>query len=236
MRTVFCDCSVSYNGRGNTYLSRGLRLVLIKDDGSVAIHQDKGIKPLNYMSKSTAFSEHDDEAGNHHIIASSNRETIDITVYNILDERFYDFDESTDLERHGTEAQIQEWLALDDNLREATGMNLSFITREYETGKGPVDIIAYDKNNQLVLVEVKRYAKKNDSFQVLRYRVSLEQERDKAISVGAQSIRTTSSGIAIPVSALNSITGILVAPKFHKGAVDVAKSIGVKAVKIKTPF
>ena len=50
MRIIHCDCEVTYTGRGDTTLPRSERVVILKKDGSVMIHSDEGIKPLNYMT------------------------------------------------------------------------------------------------------------------------------------------------------------------------------------------
>lgn len=49
MRLLQLDCEVFYKGRGQSYLERGDRLIIIKDDNSVSVHQDSKISPLNYM-------------------------------------------------------------------------------------------------------------------------------------------------------------------------------------------
>ena len=48
MRVLIADCSVEYEGRLGARLPRALRLVLLKADGSIAVHANaKAYKPLN---------------------------------------------------------------------------------------------------------------------------------------------------------------------------------------------
>ena len=236
MQIMQADCTVEYKGRGHTFLERGVRLILIKDDGSVAIHQDKGMKPLNYMSKSTEIEFTKDlDSGMQHLYVSSNSESLDIDIFNLFLEQFLDFPDDQDLARFGTEKQLQAWLANDANLKNSVSPELDFVTREYQTGKGPVDILA--KNNcdgQACLIEVKRYAKKNDSFQLVRYKTSLEELRDEARAAGEDKIITTAvkDAVALPVDALDDIHMALVAPKFHRGVEAEAEKRGVMAIKI----
>ena len=217
-------------------MERGVRLILIKDDGSVAIHQDKGMKPLNYMSKSTEIEYYTaPDTGRQHLYVSSNSESLDIDIFAELFEQFLDFPDDQDLERFGTEKQLQAWLANDDNLKKSVSPDLDFVTREYQTGKGPVDILA--KNNQddqACLIEVKRYAKKNDSFQLVRYKTSLEELRDEARYAGEDEVATTAvkGAVTLSVDSLDDVHMVLVAPKFHRGVESEAEKRGVRAVKI----
>jgi len=48
MRLIVARCSAVYSGRLDTVLPEALRLLMIKEDGSVLIHADSGgYKPLN---------------------------------------------------------------------------------------------------------------------------------------------------------------------------------------------
>ena len=236
MHIIQADCTVEYKGRGHTFLERGVRLILVKDDGSVAIHQDKGMKPLNYMSKSTEIETWIDPAtGRQQFYVASKTESLDIDVYELIYEHFLDFPDEHDLTRYGTEKQLQAWLANDDNLKDTVGPDIDFVTREYQTGKGPVDILGRDNiDNQACLIEVKRYAKKNDSFQLVRYKTSLEELRDEARETGDGIVRTTAvkGAIEIPADELDDMHMLLVAPKFHRGVEAEAEKRGIRAVKI----
>ena len=50
MRLIQTLCTVHYTGRGDTVFDPSVRLVIVKTDGSVMIHRDKGLKPINYMT------------------------------------------------------------------------------------------------------------------------------------------------------------------------------------------
>src|SRR3989338_8386376 len=49
MVTIFGTCSVGYSGRAASRLPSGKRLVLIKGDNSISIHQNRLVRPTNYM-------------------------------------------------------------------------------------------------------------------------------------------------------------------------------------------
>ena len=51
MRLVVARCSVDYQGRLSAHLPMATRLIMVKQDGCVAIHADGGAyKPLNWMN------------------------------------------------------------------------------------------------------------------------------------------------------------------------------------------
>lgn len=48
MRMIVAHCSAIYSGRPDTVLTEVLRLIVVKEDGSILIHADSGrYKPLN---------------------------------------------------------------------------------------------------------------------------------------------------------------------------------------------
>lgn len=235
MRLVQADCEVTYDGRGHTTLPRGLRLIIVKGDGSVAIHQDKGIRPLNYMSRSTEMQEYVDDDGIDHFVASSNRERIDVKVYGVAFETFLDFPDEAELERQGTEKQLQAWLANEDNFHGVVGAGTDFLAREYQTGKGPVDLLGTSRaDGQVALVEVKRYAKRNDAFQLVRYRTALREMGRAAGDAGEREFVTTAvrGALALPVSSVENPHMVLVAPRFHRGVAEECARRGVEAHEI----
>jgi RecB family endonuclease NucS len=54
MRLLVARCEVRYSGRLNAVLPEAVRLLILKDDGSVLVHDDAGgFKPLNWMTAPT---------------------------------------------------------------------------------------------------------------------------------------------------------------------------------------
>ena len=51
MRLIVARCSVTYEGRLGARLAEATRLIVLKADGSIAVHSDaKAYKPLNWMT------------------------------------------------------------------------------------------------------------------------------------------------------------------------------------------
>ena len=166
MRIVVAACSAIYTGRGDTQLVRAIRAIMFKDDGSISIHNDQSNKPLNYMGKGNVFSEV--VIGSEMVWTFDTRkESLRIHMYEIISDT--DFSLTLDdagLVRDGTEDQLQAWLAENP---EALGEGFTLVSREYQTGDGPVDLLVLDKLGNPIAVEVKRTAMISAVDQASRY-------------------------------------------------------------------
>lgn len=176
MRIIETDCTVEYDGRGSTYRGRGVRLLIIKDDGSFLVHRSTGVKPLNYMTKVVSIDDGTDGEGNRELVVRSKSETIIVTMYDVI----FDMDlpsvpkDTSKSVESGTEAQLQAWLAQPDHWRDVMGDRL-FISREVDVGNGAVDLMGITADgSRLVVIEMKRHSRHNDVFQVERYREALQ--------------------------------------------------------------
>lgn len=228
MHLLHTDCEIYYEGRGSTHAPRGVRLVMIKSDNSVAIHQDKDIKPVNYMSKATSIEMGVEEDGYTHLYASSSKESIHVVMYEVLFEQHLDLDVS-DLERYGTESQVQEWLSC-DGFKSVFGSSVDFVCREYQTGRGPCDLLGLDKSDgQVVLIEVKRTAKRSDVFQLLRYKSAL---LEYAGDSGEFVTTLSDKAVSLPRSAVVAPHMCLVALKFKPGVKDECRKFGIIALRV----
>ena len=171
MRMIVAECSAVYSGRGDTRLGKAVRAILIKEDGSVSIHNDVGNKPLNYM-KTAVFTESITEAGTLAWTFDLRRESLTIYIHNkIAEVDFPLVKEDEGLVRDGTELHLQEWLCR--NI-EVLGEGFEFLEMEFDTGNGAVDILAKDSEGIPVAVEVKRVAMLPAVDQVRRYAEALK--------------------------------------------------------------
>lgn len=135
---------------------------MIKEDGSVAIHNDKGYKPINYMIPPVESTINDNIWR-----FDSKNETIVLEFERIYMNTEMPMEEdAVKVIKEGTEAHLQEWLA--EHLSEIAP-ELQFLEREFETGEGPVDIRAKNLEGETVLVEVKRTAGGPAVSQIKRY-------------------------------------------------------------------
>lgn len=235
MRLTQVDCTVEYDGRGRTTTQRGTRLIITKDDGSVSVHADAGFKPVNYMTKGTEQSEYVDDEGNLHLLFTKKDESIDVKVFKLLYDMTLDFPDETNLAHKETEKQLQAWLSSPDHFNDVFGDDIEFVAREWETTKGAIDILGRDRRDgQVVLIEVKRYAKKNDNYQLMRYRTALLDLYADAVAHDEDTIETVAkrSGVSIPTESARDPHMILIAPKVKRGTAEESEKRGVNLIKI----
>lgn len=173
MKIIISDLSVKYSGRGESTLPRHKRMLLIKDDGTISIHNGKGYKPINYMMRTSGFEETIENNVKTWTFYADD-EALEITLHEIYEEHIIDLpDGDPGLTRSRTEDQLQEWLY--ENLEKLTG-KYRVRAREYETGDGPVDILAENIETEVnVAVEVKRIAAPETVAQIVRYVDALKE-------------------------------------------------------------
>src|SRR5215471_9419436 len=81
VRLVVAQCSVEYEGRLGARLPPAQRLILLKADGSIAIHADsKAYKPLNWMNPPCTIRETEDEI----VAATPGGERLTITLHEVM--------------------------------------------------------------------------------------------------------------------------------------------------------
>ena len=163
MRLVIARCSVDYVGRLTAHLPSALRLLLVKNDGSVSIHaDDRAYKPLMWMSPpcSTLVAE------GVWTVTNKGGEQLLITIEEVLSDVSHELGTDPGLVKDGVEKHLQELLA---DRCEVLGAGWTLVQREYFTDIGPVDLLVRDDTGAHVLVEVKRHAEIDGVEQLTRY-------------------------------------------------------------------
>lgn len=173
MRIVIAECSAIYTGRGDTKLDVAVRAIMIKTDGSVSLHSDQNMKPLNYMTGKVVFTEEINPDGGIEWVFDSSRESLRLTLYSIISDSSHELSEfEPGLQRDGTEKDLKFWLASNPSV---LGSGYSTVDVEYPTGQGPVDLYVLDELGVPVAVEIKRVATLASVGQILRYVHSLRE-------------------------------------------------------------
>jgi len=177
MLMVIGNCYVEYWGRAASKLPKGKRLVMIKGDNSFAIHQNRLLRPVNYMMDARIHFEVTDNT----LIMSARKqkpkEEIKVYFYRIDAVHSYEMDEPADLRLFGSERELSDQLMQDLSFIEP---GLIPLKKEDIFRKGVVDIIAEDAKKNLVVVEVKR--RKADFAavtQLQRYMKQVEKIKNK---------------------------------------------------------
>jgi len=193
MRLIVARCSAIYSGRLDTVLPEALRLIMIKQDGSVLLHADSGgYKPLNWMTPPTVVEE---EGGPPQRIvvrkhAGKTEDRLEITLSEVLADVTHDMglpDGDAGLAKDGVEAHLQELLAEQPHW---CGEGLRLVRREWPTDIGPVDLMCRDADEEWVAVEIKRVATIESVEQITRYLERLRVEAQFASCRGILAAQT----------------------------------------------
>ncbi|MGB0113290.1 MAG: endonuclease NucS [Ilumatobacteraceae bacterium] len=163
MRLVIARCSVDYSGRLDAHLPEATRLIMVKADGCVAIHADGGAyKPLNWMNAPNTLV----DEGERWIVTNPKKETLTITLHEVISDVAEELGEDPGLQKDGVEAHLQVLLAASPHAIED---GLTLVRREYPTAIGPIDLVCRDAADTVVAVEVKRRGDIDGVEQLARY-------------------------------------------------------------------
>jgi RecB family endonuclease NucS len=163
VRLVIARCTVDYSGRLTAHLPEATRLIMVKADGTLAIHSDgNASKPLNWMIAPNVLEMHDDRWE----VTNAKAERLTIWIDEILEDVTHELGDDPGLVKDGVEAHLQELLAATPETLEE---GLTLIRREYPTDIGPVDLLCSDSSEATVAVEVKRRGEIDGVEQLSRY-------------------------------------------------------------------
>ncbi len=178
VRLLVARCAVEYRGRLGARLAPATRLIVMKADGSLAIHSDSGAyKPLNWMSPPCRIEEHPDAI----VATNAKGEELRVELLEVHSDVLLELGTDPGLEKDGVEAELQQLLAA---RVEALKDGLRLIRREYPTDIGPVDLLCSDAQNRTVVVEVKRVGEIAGVEQLLRYQERLDRDSRFAPTLG----------------------------------------------------
>ena len=185
MRLLVARCEVTYTGRLNAVLPEAVRLLILKADGSVLVHDDAGgFKPLNWMTAPTFVA---DEGGRLVVTKPKTEDALEIRLVEVLSDVTHDMGESAALQKDGVERDLQEALAA---APEALGGELALVRREWPTEIGPVDLMCRDGDGGWVAVEIKRIGTIEAVEQLTRYLEFIRRDPAKAACSGIVAAQT----------------------------------------------
>ena len=109
VRLIVARCEVVYTGRLNAFLPEAVRLLIVKADESVLVHDDAGgYKPLNWMAAPSRI----EDAGDRLVVRRPKTEDVlEIRLVDVLSDVTHDMGESAALQKDGVERHLQEELA-----------------------------------------------------------------------------------------------------------------------------
>ncbi len=147
-------CEVEYSGRASSYLGGGERVLMVKPDGSLLVHQNRSSDPVNWQppGSSTEVKLEDD------VLVVESRSNAPPEV---LTAWFTDVHAATacrlvdgvDLEIRQKERDMQERIERDPSVVEE---GFRVVETERESSYGRIDVFGRDSEGRPVIVELKR--------------------------------------------------------------------------------
>ena len=151
---LFGEVEASYTGRASAKVGLAPRIIVIKPDGTLMIHESRREKPIIWNPPgSQLFASSSEDILTLRSIRHSPREyvTINIPEVYLVFSAYVEYTE--DFKVIGTEKDIVDAIISNPSMIEE---GFKVIEREYETLVGSIDILGEDKQGNIVVVEVKR--------------------------------------------------------------------------------
>ena len=184
--TIIGRCTVEYEGRASSYLGLGDRLVILKPDGSLLVHQDAQRTPVNWQPPgcvhdvSLEVIEADEESGTEtsrlHVrsVRRTPSETIDIRFIEVFQLSVFELVDERELELAGSEEDLRQQILTDPATLEE---GFTPLATERSTPAGAVDIYGEDQEGTPTVVELKRRRVGPDAVsQLKRYVDALKRD------------------------------------------------------------
>ncbi|MEO3994022.1 MAG: endonuclease NucS domain-containing protein [Desulfurococcaceae archaeon TW002] len=163
---IIGECEVDYVGRASSKASSSWRLVIIKEDGTVLIHESVGREPINWQPSSYVTTELKEDTLIIRAVRLRPREELVIRLRGECEVLVVKLGVGKFV-MSGTEKDIIEFLTNNPRIIDS---NAELISREVSTPHGRIDLVLRRKDNTLILVEVKRDVADIEAvFQLRRY-------------------------------------------------------------------
>ncbi len=206
-----CRCSVHYSGRAESFLADGDRIIIIKPDKTLLVHQPTGSNPINYMKEGSSHKLF--RKGDGLILKSSNllfKEYLRVAIKNIYSLQLLDLSDSGKIQLAGSERDMSDMIY---NKPELISQDFRPLSREEHTKYGFIDVFGYDSSGNLVVIECKRYSADFTAVdQLLRYMKKIRQ-----------------------LKGVEKVKGIIAAPKISPNALKMLNDNGCDFRSINPP-
>ena len=167
-RTVIIvgECSVDYDGRASSKLESGERIIIIKPDGSALVHRPKLYSPVNWQPSGSIFkTKLLDEGLVLRVFRRKENESMVITFTRLQMVSVLDLVDNGEFNLYASEKDMQEAILFKPEILEE---GFRPMTKEMAVDPGFIDIIGYDSENTLTVVEIKRVKASKDAVDQLK--------------------------------------------------------------------
>ncbi len=206
-----CSCSVSYSGRAESFLADGDRIIIIKSDKTLLVHQPTGSNPVNYMKEGSSHKLL--REGDGFILKSSNlplKEYMKISISRVHSFQVLGISDSEKIQLVGSERDMSDMIYDNPSL---ISPDFKPLSREEHTKYGFIDVFGYDSSSTLVVVECKRYSADFTAVdQLLRYMKKIRQ-----------------------LKGVENVKGVIAAPKISPNALKLLHDHGCEFRSVSPP-
>ncbi|MFA5796839.1 MAG: endonuclease NucS [Candidatus Woesearchaeota archaeon] len=147
-------CEVWYFGKVESYLPLGDRIILIKSDKTLLVHQPTGVNPINYMKEGTEHKIIEDKKGvflkSHH---QFQKDYMDIRFVQIHFVQSHSLEDGNKIQVQGSERDMSDMIYANPEVIEN---GFKPFSREEHTQFGFIDVFGTDKDGKVVVIECKR--------------------------------------------------------------------------------
>jgi len=150
---LVAEVSIEYVGRASSLVEPGVRLIILKPDGTLLVHSASKYEPLNWQPPGSRTTIQCSNSAAPYIksVRSNPRESLTVTIHRM----FLAF--ACTLSEHeirvfGTEKDIRRYLASNPRLLRP---GLILVGEEVQTPYGVVDLLFKDEDGSMVVVEIK---------------------------------------------------------------------------------
>ena len=151
---IIGDCMIDYRGRARSFLDWGERVIMIKQDGALLVHQPTMREPVNWQpsGSKTEFKIKDNQLilKSHH---NKPPEKMKINFRDVQTINVSSLKDKAKLVISGMEIDVVNQIVNNSDIVEE---GLRICKREKQVKSGMIDLFCYDKNHTPVIIEVKR--------------------------------------------------------------------------------
>jgi RecB family endonuclease NucS len=151
---IAARCEVSYYGKVESYLPDGDRIIMIKGDKTLLVHQPNGVNPINYMKEGTEIKiiiENGEK-----ILKAKHlflKDFLEAKIHMIHFAETHKLEDGANIEVVGSEADMSDMIYENPLLIEK---GFKPFSREEHTKYGFIDVFGTDKDGKIVIIECKR--------------------------------------------------------------------------------
>jgi len=211
--SFFCKCAITYSGRAESYLDFGDRLIIIKQDKTLLIHQPDGGMPINYLKAPASAEFILDETQEKPFILLEGRsgaDEIDCEITKVYDLYSRKLIDGLKQDLAGSEAEMSDYIR---DHPEIISKDFIPLSREEHTKYGFIDVFGHTGDGTLLIIECKRYTAGLSGVTQLRRYV----EKMKSLK------------------GIKAVTGVIAAPAITSNAMEMLKDWKLDFIRVDPP-